>query len=144
MSYPKDKVANESEYKTSRSQVFPAAAGHGPEKSLLPKSGPEPLEQITCRLGDRSCAQAHASTLKRSSDSQPSRRPQAVLNLQRNYGNQFVGRVLKESLQTSRQSDRIALQAQEEEEESMQAKPETSEIQRQAEDEEEKKKMAGI
>jgi hypothetical protein len=105
MSYPKDKVANESEYKTSRSQVFPAATGHGPEKSLLPNSGPEPLEQITCRLGDRSCAQAHASTLKRSSDSQPSRRPQAVLNLQRNYGNQFVGRVLN----AARQQDQVKL-----------------------------------
>jgi hypothetical protein len=54
MSYPKDKVANESEYKTSRSQVFPAAGGQGSEKLLRGVHGfPSPGRQELCAFYKR-------------------------------------------------------------------------------------------
>ncbi len=50
---------------------------------------------VSCRVGDGSCAGAHASTIRRSTGSQPDRAPEAVLRLQREYGNQYARRVLE-------------------------------------------------
>jgi hypothetical protein len=53
-----------------------------------------PLEQITCRAGDPSCARAHASALDRSTAAEPGLATDSLLHLQRNYGNRYVQRVL--------------------------------------------------
>jgi hypothetical protein len=55
----------------------------------------DPLAQLTCRAGDGSCAGAHASELNRAPDTQPSSAGQSLLRLQRQYGNQFVQRVMR-------------------------------------------------
>jgi hypothetical protein len=63
------------------------------EQSTLSRQ-PDPLAQVTCRAGDDSCAKAHASTLNRTTDSQLSRSEQSLAQLQRQYGNCYVQRVL--------------------------------------------------
>jgi hypothetical protein len=63
------------------------------EQSTLSRQ-PDPLAQVTCRAGDDSCARAHASTLSRATDAQPSRGGQSLVHLQRQYGNRFVQQVL--------------------------------------------------
>lgn len=55
----------------------------------------DPLEQVTCRIGDTSCARAHASTLNRAAVGWPSRAGQSLLQLQRQYGNRYVQQVLR-------------------------------------------------
>jgi len=54
----------------------------------------EPVDRVACRAGDNSCAQAHAATLNRATDSQPARAKGSLLQLQRQYGNRYVERVL--------------------------------------------------
>lgn len=51
-------------------------------------------DQINCRLGDSSCAKAHAEKLQRTVRCMCKPSPNSLLHLQRNYGNQFVGQVL--------------------------------------------------
>lgn len=55
----------------------------------------DPLGQVTCRLGDKSCAQAHAATLSRIAITQPTQNARSLLQLQRQYGNRYVGRVVR-------------------------------------------------
>ncbi len=69
-------------------------AAERPETSVAKALDDEPLAGVTCRLGDDSCSRAHASTLRRATDSQPDRAPGSVLQLQRQYGNRYVQRVL--------------------------------------------------
>jgi hypothetical protein len=52
---------------------------------------------VACRLGDASCASAHAATVSRSSSSQRSLVHRSLLRLQRQYGNQYVGQVLRQA-----------------------------------------------
>jgi len=54
----------------------------------------DPLAQVSCRLGDASCVGAHASTLNHATASRPTRGAQSLLQLQRQYGNRYVQRVL--------------------------------------------------
>ncbi len=54
----------------------------------------DPIDRVACRAGDDSCAKAHASTLKHSTASQPARASRSLLQLQRQYGNHYVERVL--------------------------------------------------
>jgi hypothetical protein len=54
----------------------------------------EPVEGVTCRLGDGSCAGAHAAGLQRRVAREPARVGASLLQLQRQYGNQYVQRVL--------------------------------------------------
>lgn len=54
----------------------------------------DPVDRVVCRAGDSSCAKAHASTLNRSTDSHPERASRSLLQLQRQYGNRYVERVL--------------------------------------------------
>lgn len=52
------------------------------------------VDRVVCRAGDNSCATAHASTLNRATSSKPSRAEHSLLQLQRQYGNRYVERVL--------------------------------------------------
>jgi hypothetical protein len=54
----------------------------------------DPIDRVACRAGDNSCAAAHASTLNRSTGSQPARASRSLLQLQRQYGNRYVERVV--------------------------------------------------
>jgi hypothetical protein len=54
----------------------------------------DPLDRVACRAGDDSCASAHASTLNRATHSQPARAGRSLLQLQKQYGNRYVERVL--------------------------------------------------
>ncbi len=56
--------------------------------------GRDPIDRVACRAGDNSCATAHASTLNRATDSQPARAQRSLLQLQRQYGNHYVERVV--------------------------------------------------
>lgn len=64
------------------------------EASVIQHVQRDPLDQVTCRAGDKSCAMAHASALNRSTDSQPGRAGRSLLQLQRQYGNRYVERVI--------------------------------------------------
>lgn len=65
----------------------------GVERGVLSRQ-PDPLAQVTCRAGDDSCAGAHASTLNRATDTHPARGGHSLAQLQRQYGNRYVQRVL--------------------------------------------------
>jgi Domain of unknown function (DUF4157) len=52
---------------------------------------------VSCRLGDASCASAHAGTVSRSASSQRSSVHRSLLRLQRQYGNRYVGQVLRQA-----------------------------------------------
>jgi hypothetical protein len=54
----------------------------------------EAVDHVVCRLGDRSCAGAHALALGHSGPAHPSGSAQSVLKLQRQYGNRYVQQVL--------------------------------------------------
>lgn len=101
MSYLKSIVTNEHEPKRMRNSIafLEKSPGLGPLSH--PKA--DRHSQITCRLGDGACAKAHASTLERSTKFQSNGSQQAVLRLQQNFGNRFVGRVL--GLARKRDSD---------------------------------------
>lgn len=66
----------------------------GPSEQRTPSPQRDPLAQVTCRLGDDSCAQAHAATLNRATHSRPIRGAESLLQLQRQYGNRYVQRVI--------------------------------------------------
>lgn len=57
-------------------------------RSALDRAG----DGVSCRLGDASCAAAHAAGLSRSASRALHR---SLLKLQRDYGNRFVGQVLR-------------------------------------------------
>lgn len=65
-----------------------------PEMQAILAPQHDPMEQVVCRLGDRSCANAHAATLDRSTASLPSRGGPSLLQLQKQYGNRYVQQVL--------------------------------------------------
>lgn len=55
---------------------------------------PDPLAQVSCRLGDGSCANAHASALNHNKAPSSIVRRESILQLQRHYGNHYVQRIL--------------------------------------------------
>jgi len=65
-------------------------------ENILARSGldPDPVDRVACRIGDASCAGAHASTLSRSARLDRSSTERSLLRLQRQYGNTYVGQVL--------------------------------------------------
>jgi hypothetical protein len=74
------------------------------QKQVSPET--DPSSQITCRLGDASCAGAHASRLNRSTASKrPAQDSRTLLKLQRQYGNRFVQRVLDISAKSEEPSE---------------------------------------
>jgi Domain of unknown function (DUF4157) len=52
---------------------------------------------VSCRLGDASCASAHAARVSRSASGQQTSLHRSLLHLQRQYGNQYVGQVLRQA-----------------------------------------------
>lgn len=54
----------------------------------------DPVTQVMCRLGDKSCAQAHVATLNRATTGQQKWTPASLLRLQRDYGNRYVNQVV--------------------------------------------------
>jgi len=54
----------------------------------------DPVDKVACRIGDASCASAHADVLKRSKRLDGADMQHSLLRLQMRYGNQYVGRVL--------------------------------------------------
>ena len=54
----------------------------------------DPVDDVSCRTGDHSCAAAHAGVLHRSLRHDSCGVRQSLLRLQMRYGNQYVGRVL--------------------------------------------------
>ena len=68
-----------------------AAADFAASRSVAER---DPIDRVSCRLGDASCATAHASALDRSHRIERSSTPGALLRLQRHYGNRYVGQVL--------------------------------------------------
>jgi len=54
-------------------------------------------EGVSCRLGDASCASAHAALVSRSASGRRSSVHRSLLKLQRQYGNQYVGQVLRQA-----------------------------------------------
>jgi hypothetical protein len=75
------------------------------ETQSAPALQREPVDQVTCRAGDASCATAHASTLNRATASQPARAGRSLLQLQKQYGNRYVDRVLAIARQGTEHSD---------------------------------------
>lgn len=54
---------------------------------------------VSCRLGDASCASAHAArTVYRSASGRVGLAERSLLQLQRHYGNRYVGHVLREAV----------------------------------------------
>ena len=59
--------------------------------------GDADVDRISCRLGDGSCARAHAASISRASSGQRSSIQRFLLRLQRQYGNRYVGQVLRQA-----------------------------------------------
>lgn len=77
----------------------------------------DPTSQVSCRIGDTSCAGAHAATLEQSRPSRASRDPDSILSLQRQYGNRYLQQVLSATRSSGESSAGQPLARQEEEEE---------------------------
>jgi hypothetical protein len=60
-------------------------------------AGDGAVDRISCRLGDRSCTAAHAATISRAASGHRSSIYRSLLRLQREYGNRYVGRVLRQA-----------------------------------------------
>jgi hypothetical protein len=58
-------------------------------------AGDGAIDRISCRLGDASCAAAHAASVTRSASGRRSAVHRSLLWLQRQYGNRYVGQVLR-------------------------------------------------
>lgn len=71
-------------------QPAPAQEDEAEQVALSPVQR-EPAVQLSCRLGDDACAGAHAESLNRMAVQTA---PDAMLRLQRRYGNRFVQRVV--------------------------------------------------
>jgi len=85
---------HELDIKPSLSRQILERQSEAPTTPDIPSIQRDPLAQVTCRVGDASCAQAHASTLSRATDSQPARGGPSLSRLQSQYGNRYVQRVL--------------------------------------------------
>jgi hypothetical protein len=72
-----------------------------PQYAVQPAADRASVDRVACRDGDESCAKAHASTINRATASRPSRAEGPLLQLQREYGNRYVERVLTLARQAS-------------------------------------------
>ena len=78
------------------------------ETASAPALQRDPVDQVTCRAGDASCAGAHASTINRATASHPARAERSLLQLQRQYGNRYVERVLSLAREGGAESSQVA------------------------------------
>jgi len=76
--------------------------GKGPAAATVER---DVVDRVACRAGDESCATAHASTLSRATGSQPAKAGRSLLQLQRQYGNRYVERVLSLAKENSQHPD---------------------------------------
>jgi hypothetical protein len=60
-------------------------------------AGDGAADGISCRLGDGSCAAAHAASVSRSPSGRRSAVQRSLLRLQRQFGNRYVGHVLRQA-----------------------------------------------
>src|SRR5215471_7259660 len=75
---------------------------HDTESSIGPALQREG-DGITCRAGDQSCATAHASSINRAASAP--RAESSLLQLQRQFGNRYVERVVSIARQSSDHAD---------------------------------------
>ncbi|MBE9580993.1 MAG: DUF4157 domain-containing protein [Proteobacteria bacterium] len=85
-------IRTETKPSLSRQPVRPRKQWHVAETSLL--SQRDPLARIISSTGNMLSASAHASDLNQVTAGRPSRAGQSMLQLQRQYGNRYVQRVL--------------------------------------------------
>jgi hypothetical protein len=71
-------------------------------------AGGDPAAGTTCRLGDASCAASHASTISRSAQGTSLHR--SLRRLQRQCGNRYVGRVLRQVGAVGHEADMDAVE----------------------------------
>ena len=71
-----------------------ASRAQRPEVSAGLANQHDSLDQVVCRLGDNSCANAHAAGLSRAATCRFSLDTAAVMRLQRQYGNRYTQRVI--------------------------------------------------
>jgi hypothetical protein len=77
---------------------------------VLRAAGTEPTAGTTCRLGDASCAAAHAATVGRSASGERMSLHRSLRRLQRQYGNHYVGNVLRQVGAAGGESDMAAVE----------------------------------
>jgi hypothetical protein len=88
-------------------------------KDNTQKRDNDPLENVTCKIGDGSCATKHVSAIQRSElfhTMNESQKTQSLLRLQQQYGNRFVQRVIDQNtiqtkLTIGRSGDKYELEA---------------------------------
>jgi hypothetical protein len=67
------------------------------KESNVPTHAHEPLESITCKVGDTACAAKHTSAIQRNGLFRPlneNQKTRSLLRLQQQYGNRFVQRLI--------------------------------------------------
>lgn len=83
---------------TVRSTATAPWASHAAAANALMRAHADAAtDGLSCRLGDGSCASAHAARVSRSASGQRGSVHRSLLRLQRDYGNQFVGHVLRQA-----------------------------------------------
>jgi hypothetical protein len=91
-------MTNERERKVKPGSILPVQRvtpdKSAPEHETPVAEATNMVDRVACRAGDESCAAAHASTLGRATSSKPGRAKHSLLQLQRQYGNRYVERVL--------------------------------------------------
>ena len=85
------------EMNLQRSVLAPCASALLSSSVLARASAEAAQPGATCRLGDASCAAAHASGVSRSALGSGALLHRSLHRLQRDYGNAFVGRVLRQA-----------------------------------------------
>jgi len=63
-------------------------------KGAAPAVQTDAVDRVVCRLGDASCAGAHATAINRSVSKDHASRYRSIMRLQQQYGNRYVGQVL--------------------------------------------------
>jgi len=79
------------------SKAMPSRESRDPQtmKDVFPSTAQrEAADGVSCRVGDSSCAGAHAGRIHRSVRYEPSHAARSLLQLQRQFGNRYVGQVL--------------------------------------------------
>jgi hypothetical protein len=124
MAYPNHVSLNEKDFLAQHKNITERRFEKTPDVATATKA--DAHDQISCRLGDNSCAQAHAVKLQRTLQGKNTPSPKSLLHLQRNHGNQFVGQVLAVARKIDHEHDgvnrkitsqNILVQAQQHEEE---------------------------
>src|SRR5262249_32067697 len=72
-----------------------ASVGLTAPHGMMRATSNEPVDGVVCRLGDSSCAAAHAGAIGRARSGQQTSLQRSLLQLQRQYGNHYVGQVLR-------------------------------------------------